>query len=80
MVAVNRRQLLGVSLAGIIAALSLPFERFAEWCREWVGTKRRTVLLSSIRAEIDALYEQFGEQLSQFAWGGVCHDFEWVRA
>lgn len=33
----NRRQLLGASLAGIIAALCLPFERFAEWCERWLG-------------------------------------------
>ena len=34
--AMNRRQFLGASLAGIIAALSLPFERFAEWCKAWL--------------------------------------------
>ena len=40
----NRRQFLGASLAGIIAALSLPFERFAEWCKAWLGTKKPEVL------------------------------------
>ena len=32
----NRRQFLGASLAGLIAALCLPFERFAEWCKAWL--------------------------------------------
>ena len=40
----NRRQFLGASLAGIIAALSLPFERFAEWCKAWLGAKKPEAL------------------------------------
>jgi hypothetical protein len=41
---VNRRQFLGATLAGTVAALSLPFERFAEWCREWLGAKREELI------------------------------------
>lgn len=40
----NRRQLLGASLAGIIAALCLPLERFAEWVRTWLQTKQPEAL------------------------------------
>lgn len=48
LVAVNRRQLLGASLAGIIAALSLPFERFAEWCREWLSARENVIYLGDV--------------------------------
>jgi hypothetical protein len=33
----NRRQFLGAQLAAAIAAFALPFERFAEWCKAWLG-------------------------------------------
>ena len=41
----NRRTFFGASLAGIIAALSLPFERFAEWCKAWLP-QRETLELA----------------------------------
>ena len=68
----NRRQFLGASLAGIIAALSLPFERFAEWCKAWLPGRdtRFDAYLEAKRREIDALYERFGEEASACLWGG----------
>ena len=33
----NRRALLGASIGALVAALALPFERFAEWCKAWLG-------------------------------------------
>lgn len=43
----HRREFLGASLAGIIAALSLPFERFAEWCKQWMGSREDVILMGS---------------------------------
>jgi hypothetical protein len=69
--AVSRRQLLGASIAALVAALSLPFERFAEWCKAWLGSRDPGLdaYLAAKSAEIDALYEAFGEQLSVQLWG-----------
>jgi hypothetical protein len=47
---VNRRQFLGASLGALIAALSLPFERFAEWCRAWLKPKHRELFEGVNRA------------------------------
>ena len=50
----NRRQFLGASLAGIIAALSLPFEQFATWFRGLFGVRANA--LAQLQ-EIGAAYE-----------------------
>jgi hypothetical protein len=36
----NRREFLGASIVSLIAALCLPFERFAEWMTELFGEPR----------------------------------------
>jgi hypothetical protein len=43
---VTRRGFLAAGLAGAIAALALPFERFAEWCAEWLGARRAELELT----------------------------------
>jgi hypothetical protein len=36
--AVNRRDFIGAAIGALVAALLLPFEEFAAWCKRWVGT------------------------------------------
>jgi hypothetical protein len=45
---VNRRAFLGAQLAALLAALSLPFEQFAAWCKTWL-TGDGQALLDELR-------------------------------
>jgi hypothetical protein len=42
---VTRRAFLGASIAAFVAALSLPFGQFAEWCKAWLGSRESVVFL-----------------------------------
>jgi hypothetical protein len=37
-VAVTRRDFIGAAIGALVAAIALPFEEFAAWCKRWVGT------------------------------------------
>jgi hypothetical protein len=67
----NHRAFVGAAISAFVAMLSLPFERFAEWCKAWLGSRDPGLdaYLAAKSAEIDALYEAFGEQLSVQLWG-----------
>ena len=81
----NRRQLLGASLAGIIAALSLPFEQFAEWCRSWLGQadvfdpyeERLCSYPHSDRMSVVAkkLYERIADEFQRAYYGQLVHGY-----
>lgn len=33
----NRRDFIGAAIGALVAALLLPFEEFAAWCKRWLG-------------------------------------------
>ncbi len=67
----DRRQFIGASLGGLIAALVLPFQEFAEWWKRWLGVRAPVTdaFLKAKMREIDALWEQLGDELSEHIWG-----------
>ena len=65
----NRRQFLGASFGAAIASAVLPWDRFIEWCKSWLGFDRAGPFLKAKAADIDAMYEAFGDQMAQTLWG-----------
>lgn len=50
----NRRDFIGAAIGALVAALLLPFEDFATWCRRWLSEPTRLSGLRVDQAWLDA--------------------------
>lgn len=41
----NRRDFIGAAIGALVAALALPFEEFAAWCKRWFSSNESVLLV-----------------------------------